>query len=161
MSTCLCEQCFPNAGDFEVLTIVTMQPCAVCGRIDEMRDGGLKTNLFRRDPRQPIDKAPHMSPDHAITPQIIQREMVRLTDTSHLVSKVVVSPPTRNHEGVEIVTIAFTCDDHGVCIACLPIHLLLSVEEFCERVLDPLASCWTSTRPVDVDAIGEPKVIAT
>jgi len=101
-----------------------------------------------------------MSPDHAITPEIIQREMVSLTDTSHLASKVVVSPPTRNHEGVEIVTIAFTCDDHGVGIACLPIHLLLSVDEFCDRVLAPLAGCWTSTRPVDVATMGEPKVIA-
>jgi len=100
-----------------------------------------------------------MSIDHAITPNIIQREMVRLTDTSHLVSKVAVQPGA-DEEGRDVVVVAFSCDDHQVGIACLPIHLLLSVEDFCERVLAPLASCWTSTRPVDVDAIGEPKVIA-
>jgi len=93
-----------------------------------------------------------MSIDHAITPDIVQREMVRLTDTGDRVSKIAVQPAT-DDLGVEIVNIAFACDDHQVAIACLPVHLLLSVEEFAERVLAPLASCWTSTRPVDVEAI--------
>lgn len=94
-----------------------------------------------------------MSIDHAITPAIVQHEMVRLTDTSHLVSSVIVQPAT-DELGVDIVVIVFVCDDHQVAIACLPVHLLLSVEDFAERVLTPLANCWTSTRPVDVEAIG-------
>lgn len=94
-----------------------------------------------------------MSIDYAITPDIIQREMVRLTDTADHISRVAVRPGQDEH-GVDVVVIAFTCDDHQVAIACLPVHLLLDVETFCERVLTPLASCWTSTRPVDVEGIG-------
>lgn len=94
-----------------------------------------------------------MSIDHAITPDIIQREMVRLTDTADRISRVAVQPG-QDEQGVDVVVIAFSCDDHQVAIACLPVHLLLSVEDFSERVLAPLAGCWTSTRPVDVEAIG-------
>lgn len=94
-----------------------------------------------------------MSIDHAITPDVIQREMVRLTDTADHVSRVAVQPG-QDEQGVDVVVIAFVCDDHQVAIACLPVHLLLSIEDFCERVLTPLSSCWTSSRPVDVEAIG-------
>ena len=94
-----------------------------------------------------------MSPDHAITPDIIQREMVRLTDTADRISRVAVQAG-QDEKGVDVVVIAFACDDHQVAIACLPIHLLLDLESFAERVLTPLASCWTSTKPVDVEAIG-------
>lgn len=94
-----------------------------------------------------------MSPDHAITPDIIQREMVRLTDTADRVSRVSVQP-AEDQDGAEIVVIAFSCDDHLVAIGCMPVHLLLSVEDFFDRVLEPLAQCWMSTKPVDAAEVG-------
>lgn len=93
-----------------------------------------------------------VSIDHAITPDVVQREMVRLTDTADRTSKVAVQPGV-DEQGVDIVVIAFSCDDHQVAIACLPVHLLLSVDNFAERVLTPLASHWSSTRPDDVEEI--------
>lgn len=58
MSIVLCEECFPDSGNYEVLTIVPMSPCVECGRLDDRfghRTGrpSLTAHLFRRDPRSP------------------------------------------------------------------------------------------------------------
>lgn len=92
-----------------------------------------------------------MSPDHAITPEMIHRELVRLTDTEGRVSKVVVQP-ARDALGFEVAQIAFECDDVAVGITVLPMHLLYSLDEFSAMALQPLARFWQDAAP---DAIAE------
>lgn len=53
-NTTLCERCFPTWGDHEILTIVPMTPCVVCGQYDERRSGGVSAHLFRGDPRSSL-----------------------------------------------------------------------------------------------------------
>ncbi|GAC1664504.1 MAG: hypothetical protein PVS3B2_00230 [Candidatus Dormibacteraceae bacterium] len=87
-----------------------------------------------------------MSPDHAITPEIIQREMVRLTGTGDVTSRVIVVPG-KDEQGVELAVITFVCEDIPAQIACLPLDLVfLSVEDFADRVLVPLADAWVTEK---------------
>ena len=51
MNTTLCEECFDGWAEVEVLTIVPMGPCVSCGRWDERHRSGLRSHLFRGDPR--------------------------------------------------------------------------------------------------------------
>ncbi len=86
-----------------------------------------------------------MSPDHAITPNIIQLEMVRLTCTDDRPSRVIVTPG-RDDKGIDLAVITFECDDIPVQIAVLPVHLLMDVELFCATALEPLADSWVTEK---------------
>ena len=50
----LCEECFPDYGKQEILTIGTiMATCEACGKRDDRRNGGLRVHAFPSDPRIP------------------------------------------------------------------------------------------------------------
>lgn len=53
MSVSLCNVCYPEWQDKELLTPPPgMLPCAECGKYDDRYNGGLRVNVFRQDPRQ-------------------------------------------------------------------------------------------------------------
>jgi hypothetical protein len=56
MSAVLCETCFPDYGNVEVLTIVPIRPCEGCGVVDGRFKGGPRVHLLRKDPRAPKDR---------------------------------------------------------------------------------------------------------
>lgn len=51
MNTTLCESCFPLPDNCEVLTIVPITPCAVCGQHHLHYGGSVRSHLYRGDPR--------------------------------------------------------------------------------------------------------------
>lgn len=56
--TVLCERCFPDWRDREVLTIVPISPCVQCGVYDQRKvNPSLAAHAFRCDPRAEAEAA--------------------------------------------------------------------------------------------------------